>query len=216
MMAGVIETILETRLLGIIRLPQYSEPVEIARALVQGGVRVLEFSLTGEGALQAIAAARQALGPGFYVGAGTVRSVSDVAGAAQAGADFIVTPAFKRDVIRACKQRGLALLCGALTPTEIVGALEAGADLIKLFPARLGGPRYVKDLLGPFPDLQLVPTGGVNAENAPAYLEAGAVAVAIGGSLVPEEAVARHQFTEISRVAADCVQAVARGGSNSG
>jgi 2-dehydro-3-deoxyphosphogluconate aldolase/(4S)-4-hydroxy-2-oxoglutarate aldolase len=216
MMAGVIETILETRLVGIIRLPQYSEPVEIAQALVQGGVRVLEFSLTGEGALQAIAAARRALGLGFYVGAGTVRSVSDVAGASQAGADFIVTPAFKPDVIQACKQRGLALLCGALTPTEIVSALEAGADLIKLFPARLGGPRYVKDLLGPFPELKLVPTGGVNLENASAYLEAGAVAVAIGGSLVPGEAVARRQFAEITRVAADCVQAVSNSGSNPG
>lgn len=209
-MNAAIEKILATRLVGIIRLAQYTQPVEVAHALVEGGVQVLEFSLTGAQALAAISAAGDALGTRAYVGAGTVRTVEDVNNAADFGATFIVTPAYNRAVLQACRQRDLPVLCGALTPTEMMNALQDGADLIKLFPARLGGPRYVKDLLGPFPDLQLVPTGGVSAENARDYLEAGAVAVALGSSLVPKEAVARRQFADITRAAADCVRVVAR------
>lgn len=100
-------------------------------------------------------------------------------------------------VIAACRRLGLPIACGAFTPTEIMTAVEAGADLIKLFPARLGGPQYVRDLLAPFPDLRLMPTGGVSAENAASYLKAGAAAVAIGGSLVPAQAVAAGAFDEI-------------------
>lgn len=209
-MNAVIEMILETRLVGIIRSAQYTHPVEISHALVEGGVQVLEFSLTGANALAAISAAGDALGARAFVGAGTVRSPSDVSNAVNSGATFIVTPAYNRAVLQACRHRGLPVLCGALTPTEMMNALDDGADLIKLFPARLGGPRYVKDLLGPFPDLKLVPTGGVSAENAGDYLEAGAVAVALGSSLVPNEAVARRQFADITRAAADCVRAVTR------
>ena len=113
-------------------------------------------------------------------------------------------------MIAACQQHGLPVVCGSFTPTEIMTAVEAGAELIKLFPARLGGPQYVRDLLAPMPGLRLVPTGGVSPENAAGFLEAGAVAVAIGGKLVSATDVSNRLFSEITRRAASCVQAVAR------
>src|SRR5664279_2553567 len=163
-MNSVIETVLATRLIGIIRMKQYEHPVKIMHALVEGGFKVLEFTLSGQGALQAISAARAAAPEQVCIGAGTVLSSSAVADAFSAGAEFIVTPAVNLKVIEACHQYGLPIVCGAFTPTEIISAVEAGAELIKIFPARLGGPQYLRDLLAPMPDLQLVPTGGVSAE----------------------------------------------------
>jgi 2-dehydro-3-deoxyphosphogluconate aldolase/(4S)-4-hydroxy-2-oxoglutarate aldolase len=196
-MTPAIETILSTRLLGIIRMKKYEHPVEVAQALADGGIKALEFTLSGDGALQAIAAARVALDWNIHIGAGTVLTPTAVSRAAEAGAEFIVTPVVNPHVIAACRRLGLPIACGAFTPTEIMTAVEAGADLIKLFPARLGGPQYVRDLLAPFPDLRLMPTGGVSAVNAASYLKAGAAAVAIGGSLVPAQAVAAGAFDEI-------------------
>lgn len=210
-MRQVIETILKARLVGIIRMSRYEHPVEVASALLAGGFLVIEFTLNGEGALQAISAARAALGQEIHIGAGTVMTPSAVADAAAAGAEFIVTPAVNMKVIDACHLHGLPIVCGAFTPTEISSAVEAGAALIKLFPARMGGPAYVRDLLAPMPDLRLVPTGGVSAENAGHYLEAGAAAVAIGGNLVSHDIVSNRLFSEITARAEKCVQAVAGG-----
>jgi 2-dehydro-3-deoxyphosphogluconate aldolase / (4S)-4-hydroxy-2-oxoglutarate aldolase len=207
-MNQVTDTILSSRLIGIIRLKQYEHTVEIVDALVAGGFKVLEFTLSGAGALQAISAARTALTQKVHIGAGTVLSASAVVEAVSAGAEFIVTPAVNLKVIEACHQFGLPIVCGAYTPTEIITAVEAGAELIKLFPARLGGPQYVRDLLAPLPDLRLVPTGGVSAENAGEYLIAGAAAVAIGGNLITSELVHERLFSEITVRAKNCVQAV--------
>ncbi len=207
-MSPLLETILATRLIGIIRLKRYIESVEIARALVEGGFKALEFTLSGEGALESISDARQALARDIHVGAGTVLSPEDVANAYNAGAEFIVTPSFDPQVVAACQRTGLPIVCGAFTPTEIMNALSAGSDLIKLFPARLGGPQYVRDLLAPFPNLRLVPTGGISADNATDYLKAGAVAVAIGGNLVSQEDIDNQRYFEITHRAAACVQAV--------
>lgn len=209
-MAQVVKTILENRLIAIIRMQRYEYPAEVAQALVAGGIRLLEFTLSGEGALEAISTARAAVEEEIHVGAGTVLTPADVKGAAAAGAAFIVTPVLNYQVIAACREHGLPLVCGALTPTEIYNAAEAGADLVKLFPARLGGPQYVRDLLAPLPNLRLVTTGGVSAENAAEFLAAGAAAVAIGGNLVSGEAVTGKRFSEITRRARDCVQAVSK------
>jgi len=207
-MNQVIDTILATRLIGIIRLKQYEHPVEIMRALVEGGFKVLEYTLSGQGALQAISAARSASPHNVCIGAGTVLSSSAVADAFSAGAEFIVTPAVNIKVIDACHKYELPIVCGAFTPTEILSAVEAGAEFVKLFPARLGGPQYLRDLLAPMPDLRLVPTGGVSAENAGDYLKAGAAAVAIGGNLLSPELVLTQQYSEITVRARNCVQAV--------
>jgi 2-dehydro-3-deoxyphosphogluconate aldolase / (4S)-4-hydroxy-2-oxoglutarate aldolase len=205
-----INTLLATRLLGIIRMPRYEYPAEVAQALVAGGLKALEFTLSGEGALTAVSSARAAVGNDIHIGAGTVLTPAQVAQAAGAGAEFIVTPLVNLRVIAACQQYRLPIICGAYTPTEIMTAMEAGAELIKLFPARLGGPQYIRDLLAPMPSLRLVPTGGVSPENAATYLEAGAAAVAIGGNLVSSSDVSKRLFLEITRRAITCVQAVAK------
>jgi 2-dehydro-3-deoxyphosphogluconate aldolase / (4S)-4-hydroxy-2-oxoglutarate aldolase len=208
-MSQVIDTLLSTRLIGILRMPRYECSAEVAQALAAGGIKLQEFTFSGEGAAQAIATARAAVGDEILIGAGTVLTPAQVNQAASAGAAFIVTPVVNSQVIAACRQRGLPIVCGAFTPTEIMTAVEAGADFIKLFPARLAGPQYVRDLLAPFPSLQLVPTGGVSPENAASYLAAGAVAVAMGGNLVRASDVNRRLFSEITRRASSCVQAVA-------
>jgi 2-dehydro-3-deoxyphosphogluconate aldolase/(4S)-4-hydroxy-2-oxoglutarate aldolase len=209
-MSQVIDTLLATKLLGIIRMPRFEYPAEVAQALAAGGFKALEFTLSGDGALQAIAAARAAVGHEVHIGAGTVLTPAQVGQAAAAGAEFIVTPVLNLQVIAACQQHELPIACGAFTPTEIMTAMEAGAELIKLFPARLGGPQYVRDLLAPMPNLRLVPTGGVNPENIATYLEAGAVAVALGGNLVSPQDVSNQLFSEITRRAKTCVEMVAK------
>jgi 2-dehydro-3-deoxyphosphogluconate aldolase/(4S)-4-hydroxy-2-oxoglutarate aldolase len=208
-MSPVIETLLDTRLIGIIRMPRYESVAEVARALAAGGLKLLEFTFSGEGAAQAIADARAAVSDEIHIGAGTVLNPTQLKQALAAGATFIVTPVVNLDVIAACQQYRLPIVCGAFTPTEITTALEAGVSLIKLFPARLGGPQYVRDLLAPFPNLRLVPTGGVSPENAASYLDAGAVAVAMGGNLVRPSDVTGRLFTEITQRTISCVQSVA-------
>lgn len=196
-----LETILATRVVAIIRLDEYSKAVEVAHALAAGGITALEFTLTGRGALEAITAARAALGPTVCVGVGSVLHPDQAVAAIEAGAEFVVTPAVRPQVIATCVNRGTLILAGGLTPTELLSAHEAGAELVKLFPARQGGPTYLKDVLAPLPFLKVVPTGGVGPENARAFLEAGAAALGIGGNLVPARAVAAGDFAQITAAA---------------
>src|SRR5262249_28137476 len=156
----------------------------------------------------AIGAARAALGDAAHIGVGTVLNVEAAEAAIGAGAQFVVTPTLSPAVIRACVARGTPILSGALTPTEALAAHEAGADMVKLFPAPLGGPQYLRDILAPLPFLRIVPTGGVGAENAQAYLDAGAVAVGIGGSLITAQAVAQADWGKITAGARAVVEAV--------
>ena len=207
-MQDTLQAILAQRLIGIIRMKRYHHPVEIADTLARGGLTILEYTMSGEGALDCVAQVHAELGARVSVGAGTVLDAAAAEAAIAAGAQFIVTPAVVPDVIDVGNRRGVPVVCGALTPTEVLAAVRAGADLVKLFPARLGGPGYVRDLLGPFPKLQLVATGGVSAENARAYLEAGAVAVAVGGNLVSERAVQEGCWAEIEANARACVDAI--------
>jgi 2-dehydro-3-deoxyphosphogluconate aldolase/(4S)-4-hydroxy-2-oxoglutarate aldolase len=200
---------------AVVRLPDYGAAVEVAQALAAGGIAALEFTLTGQGALDAIARARAASEAAGYsgaaasVGAGTVLTGAQARDVVAAGAQFVVTPVVAPEVIAACAAAGVPCLCGAQTATEALAAHNAGAEFVKIFPARLGGPAFIRDLLGPLPFLKLVPTGGIEAGNARAYLEAGAVAVGSGSSLIPIAAVAAGDWDEITRRARALVQAVA-------
>ena len=207
-MSAIIDAILETRIVAIVRLERYDRAVEITRALLEGGISVVEFTLTGAGAYDAIAATRAALGDAAQIGVGTVLNADTAEASISAGAQFVVTPTMSPAVIRACVARSTPILCGALTPTEALAAHEAGADMVKLFPARLGGPQYLRDILAPLPFLRIVPTGGVGAENARAYLDAGAVAVGIGGSLITAQAVAQEDWDRITAGARAVVEAI--------
>lgn len=203
-----IEQITRTRVIAIVRLENYDRALEVAQALIAGGIVAIEFTLTGKGAVAAIARVREACGESACVGAGTVLTIDAVHEVASAGAQFVVTPVFNQGVIAACRHRGVPIVCGALTPTELQAAYEAGADLLKVFPARQFGPQYVRDVLAPLPHLRLVPTGGVSSRNAADYIKVGAVAVAIGGNLVSDEAVSNGDWAHMTRLARECIQAV--------
>ena len=205
---SALEQILAKKIVAVVRLDDYSRAVDVARALAEGGVNVLEFTLTGRGAIEAVSATRKALGDAVCVGVGTVLHPNDAVEAIDAGAQFAVTPAVRRQVIRACTKRNTLILCGGLTPTELLEAHEAGSELVKVFPAQLGGPKFIKDVLAPMPFLKLVPTGGVKPENAREYLAAGAVAVGIGGNLVSNKLVAAEAFDQITAAARSTVEAI--------
>jgi len=152
--------------------------------LVEAGIRSLEVTLTTPDALSAVRRAVDRFGSAATIGAGTVRTVADVSGAVDAGAAYLVSPHTDPVLAARARELGVAYLPGAFTPTEIVAAMAAGATAVKLFPARLGGPRYLRDIREPLPDVPIVPTGGVSAENAAEWFAAGAVAVGAGGSLI--------------------------------
>ena len=205
---SAIQQILETKVVAVVRLDNYNRAVDVARALAAGGINVLEFTLTGQGAIEAVSATRQSLGDAVCVGVGTVLSPEQAEAAIDGGAQFMVTPALRRQVIATCVKRQTLILCGGLTPTELLEAHEAGAELVKVFPADLGGPKFIKSVLAPMPFLKMVPTGGVSPENAGDYLAAGAVAVGIGGNLVSNKLVAAEAFDQITVTARACMNAV--------
>jgi 2-dehydro-3-deoxyphosphogluconate aldolase/(4S)-4-hydroxy-2-oxoglutarate aldolase len=207
---SVIEQILSKKIIAVIRLDDYARAIDVARALVAGGITVLEFTLTGQGAIEAVSATRKAMGDSVCVGVGTVLKAEDADVAIDAGAQFAVTPAVLRQVIATCVRRQTLVVGGGFTPTELLEAHEAGAELVKVFPARLGGPKFIKDVLAPLPFLKLVPTGGVGPENARDYLAAGAVAVGIGGNLVSNQLIASQGFDQITETARTCILAAQR------
>jgi 2-dehydro-3-deoxyphosphogluconate aldolase / (4S)-4-hydroxy-2-oxoglutarate aldolase len=207
-MHDVLEALQRTRIVAIVRLERYDQAVEVTRALVAGGITVIEFTHTGTGVDDAVSAARATLGDQAQIGVGTVLDAGVAAASIDAGAQFVVTPVVRPAVISACRSRGVSVLCGALTPTEALAAHEAGADMIKIFPARAVGPQYLRDILAPLPMLRLVPTGGIGPENTQAYLHAGAIAVGVGGNLVTPQAVARGDWDQITARARACVDAI--------
>jgi 2-dehydro-3-deoxyphosphogluconate aldolase/(4S)-4-hydroxy-2-oxoglutarate aldolase len=205
---SAIQEILSKKVVAVVRLDNYNRAVDVARALVTGGVTVLEFTLTGRGAIEAVTATRKALGDAACVGVGTVLKTEDAESAIDAGAEFLVTPAVRHQVIATCVKRQTLILCGGLTPTELLEAHEAGAEMVKVFPAQSGGPNFIKNVLAPMPFLKLVPTGGVSPENARDYLAAGAVAVGIGGNLVSNKLVAAEAFDQITLTAKACMDVI--------
>lgn len=175
------------KLVAIVRGTSSSAATAAALALLEEGFRYVEVAMTTPQAAEVIAAVRADAPPGSQVGAGTVLSVQDVKDVEAAGAQFIVTPALA-DSIREAVRRGIPVLAGALTPSDVHEGMQRGAAMIKLFPAFIGGPRYIKALLDPFPKVHLVAVGGVGADDAAGYWDAGAAAVGPGSPLVGDAA----------------------------
>jgi 2-dehydro-3-deoxyphosphogluconate aldolase / (4S)-4-hydroxy-2-oxoglutarate aldolase len=196
--------------IAVVRLDDLSKAVPLTEALAAGGVRAVEFTFTNPAAAEAIAAASAALGPRALIGAGSVLDAETARVAILAGAKFVVTPTVSAATIELCNRYGVATTIGALTPTEILTAWQAGATYVKVFPASLGGPRYLRDVLGPLPQLKLIPTGGVDVDNAGEFIRAGAVAVALGSNLVDGHTVATGPWQTITARAQAIVDAVAR------
>jgi len=209
----LLERTLKDRLVAIIRLRHEAPLARVAEALVAGGIRALEFTLTSPGAVPAITACRARLGNDVIVGAGTVLDAEEARRCLDAGAQFLVSPGFDPAVVALARERGALAMPGALTPTEIVTAWRAGADVVKVFPARAFGPRYIADLLAPLPQIPLMPTGGVDETNVADYLRAGAVGVAVGGRLVAEDAVAQADWNALTERARVLVAAVRQAGN---
>ena len=193
---------------AVVRLDDLSRAAALAEALVAGEVRAVEFTFTNPAAAGAIAAASETLGPRALIGAGSVLDAETARTAILAGAAFVVTPTLSLPVISLCNRYGVATVIGGLTPTELLTAWEAGATYVKVFPASLGGPRYLRDVLAPLPQLKLIPTGGVSVDNAGDFIRAGAAAVALGGNLVDARSVAAEDWPTLTvraRAVADAV-----------
>lgn len=205
----ILTSLLEEKIVAIVRLDSGEQLVKVAEALKAGGISAIEFTFSTPGALDMLKEASAHFGDEVLLGAGTVLDPETARAAILAGAEFIVTPSVNLATIAMCKRYGKPIVAGAMTPTEILTVWEAGADLVKVFPASaIGGPDYIKAVLAPLPQLRLVPTGGVSADNAAQFLKAGAVAVAVGGNLVDKKAVARGDWTAITAEAQRLVAAV--------
>jgi len=183
---------------AVIRIADPSKLGDVVAALVEGGVRALEVTMSVPGAVELIRQTAPTLPPGFLLGAGTVTDAETVAQVVDAGATFIVSPVYRRSVVEAAQAREVASLPGCFSPTEILEAWEAGADIVKVFPATALGPGYLKDLRGPMPQVKLMPTGGVSLDNAGDWIKAGAVAVGVGTSLLDAVAIAANNFSAIA------------------
>lgn len=202
------DRLIDGGVVAIVRLDSGEGLDRVAEALIEGGVTALEFTLTTPGALRALEAAAARHADRLLLGAGTVLDAETARTAILAGAEFIVAPTTDLPTISLCRRYGKVCLPGAFTPTEMLRAYEAGADLIKLFPATTVGPRYIKDVLAPLPMLRIIPTGGIGADNAADYIRAGAVAVAMGSSLVDNTTVREGRYEVIAERARAAIAAV--------
>ncbi len=176
---------------------------------MEAGLTVAEITMTVPRAIEAIASVAKRFGDKVLVGAGTVTDAETVRRALDAGAEFIVSPCLVPEVIEAARRDDVAVLPGALTPTEVFEAFRRGGDMVKVFPAQnVGGAAYVRALRGPFPDIPLVPTGGVTLDNVGEMFKAGAVAVGVGSEMISKDALARHDYVVIGALAARFLEAV--------
>lgn len=188
-MHPVVAAITAQRVVVIIRTGEGAAAVEAAKAMFGAGYRAVEISLTTPNAVDAIAEVADAVPCGAFLGAGTVLDPARAADVLAAGASFVVAPNLRPDVIDFCRRKGVPVIPGAATPTEMVAARDAGADFVKVFPSSLWSPSLIKDVLTALPDLRLVPTGGVTLATASEWLAAGAAAVGLGGALAARHAV---------------------------
>jgi 2-dehydro-3-deoxyphosphogluconate aldolase / (4S)-4-hydroxy-2-oxoglutarate aldolase len=205
---GIVRRLEAAGVVAVIRLADGAGLRAVADALAAGGVRALEVTMTVPRAAALIEELATALPPEFIVGAGTVLDAVTAREVIAAGAQFIVSPVFRRSVLETAHQHGIAALPGCFTPTEILDAWEAGADIVKVFPATALGPGFFSDLRGPLPHVRLMPTGGVTRENAGDWIRAGAAVVGVGTALVDREAVARGRFDVITANARHFIDAV--------
>jgi 2-dehydro-3-deoxyphosphogluconate aldolase / (4S)-4-hydroxy-2-oxoglutarate aldolase len=211
----VTQAIEANGIVAVIRMKEPEKLRAVVDALAEGGVRALEVTMTVPRAIEMIGQLAPTLPPGFLLGAGTVLDAETARLAILAGAQFIVGPVFRPDVITMCHRYDVAAMPGCFTPTEILAAWEAGADVVKVFPATALGPGFFKDVRGPLPQVKLMPTGGVTLDNAGDWIKAGAVAVGVGTALLDAKAIASGAYDVITanarRIVAN-VQAATSGG----
>lgn len=203
-----LQAMIDGGVVAIVRVESARQAIEVCGAIARGGIKPIEVTMTVPGAIDVIKEFKSAMKDEVLVGAGTVLDPETARAVILAGAEFIVTPTLNLRVIEMCRRYGKIVIAGAFSPTEILTAWEAGADIVKVFPATVGGPQYLKDIRGPLPQINLVPTGGVDLENTPDFIRAGAVAVAVGASLVDKAALSEGKYDLITEKAKRFIEAV--------
>jgi 2-dehydro-3-deoxyphosphogluconate aldolase/(4S)-4-hydroxy-2-oxoglutarate aldolase len=203
-----IRDIEQTGVVAVIRMKDLDRLRGVIDALLEGGVHALELTMTVPGAVSLIEQLARDLPGEFQLGAGTILDPETARQVILAGARYIVAPVLNLEVIRLCHRYDVAVMPGCFTPTEILTAWEAGADIIKVFPATALGPGFIRDIHGPLPQVRLMPTGGVTMSNAGEWIKAGAVAIGVGTALVDTKAVAAGQYAQIAANARQLVEAV--------
>jgi 2-dehydro-3-deoxyphosphogluconate aldolase/(4S)-4-hydroxy-2-oxoglutarate aldolase len=204
----LLQKLVESGVIAVIRRIPEKQVDRVAESLIEGGVTALEVTVDSPGALAAISRLSAQWKGRAIIGAGTVIDSESARLAIQSGADFIFSPSLHRDVIRTALRYGKIAVPGVMTPTEMITAIEWGADLVKIFPAAGLGVSYIKDVKAPFPHIPVIPTGGVNLENVASFVKAGVAAVGIGGNLVDRQAIEAGDFQQITRTAKQYVAAI--------
>jgi 2-dehydro-3-deoxyphosphogluconate aldolase/(4S)-4-hydroxy-2-oxoglutarate aldolase len=196
-----LRRVLDCGVVAVVRSPDSQQLVDVARALADGGVSVVEITMTVPDALDVMRQVRRALGERILLGAGTILDAETARAALLAGAEYLVAPTLNLDVIRLCQRYDKLVMPGAFTPTEILTAWEAGADIVKVFPADVVGPAFFKAMRAPLPQIRMMPTGGVDLNTAGDFLRAGACCLGVGGHLVDPKVVAAREFDRIRDLA---------------
>ncbi len=204
----ILSRLLSPGIIAILRADSSEHLLAVAEALLSGGVTAMEVTMTTPGALEIIGEVNRRFGAQILMGVGSVLDPETARLAILAGAQFVVTPVVRPEVIRVCNRYSKPIACGALTPTEALLAHDSGADFVKIFPADQFGPSYIRNILAPLPMLQVVPTGGVTPENAGDFLAAGSVALGVGSSLVSKSVLEKGDWSELTRRAQRFVDAV--------
>lgn len=200
-MRHILVQVHRTGIIAILRASSSEQLIEAAEALYAGGIVAVEVTLTTPGALQVIEQARVKQNSEMIFGAGSILDAESARAAILAGAQFIVSPACNTKVIELCRRYSVPVFPGAYTPTEIITAWEAGADMVKIFPASIGGPAYIKALKAPLPQVEMVPVGGVELENTASFIQAGAAAVGVGSTLINDKLLKKRDFAAITTLA---------------
>ncbi|MGI8979469.1 MAG: bifunctional 4-hydroxy-2-oxoglutarate aldolase/2-dehydro-3-deoxy-phosphogluconate aldolase [Pirellulaceae bacterium] len=203
-----LQRVLDHKIVAVIRAENGDLLVDVAESLLAGGVEVMEVTFTVPRAIRVLEKVADRIGSRILLGAGTVLDAETCRAALLAGAEFIVSPVVNVGVIELCKRYSKVAMPGAFTPTEVVTAWQAGADIVKIFPSEITGPKYLKALHGPLPHIRLMPTGGVNLDTAAEFLRCGACALGIGSSLVDPKVVAAGDLKKIEHLARQYVQIV--------
>lgn len=206
---SALDVLRSDRVLTVVRAERIPDAADLCHALAAGGIRTVELTFTTPGVLDHLRSCADAVaGSGIVLGVGTVLTADQAAAAIDAGARFLVTPGLRPDVAAVAVARSVPVFLGALTPTEVAAAVDLGSAAVKIFPASALGPKYLTDLHGPYPGVELLPSGGINPGNARAYLDAGALAVCAGTGVVPPAQVAAGNWSDITNRARDFVAAL--------
>jgi len=206
-----LNLIRSTGIIAIMRANKSEQLIDAAQAILEGGIRVIEVTLTTPGALKLISKVTENFGDNILFGAGTVLDAESALSAINAGADFIVSPNLNIEVITLCLRYSIPVFPGCLTPTEVLTAWQSGATMVKLFPADVGGPAMIKAIRSPLPQVEIIPVGGVDLRTAADFIRNGASALGVGGSLVNQKILNGGDFSQLTRLAKEFLVEVAKG-----